>query len=342
MSTKPSNPTTEEAIRQLEVTALNIAYQANNIASVRSAYTRRAQEISSSLRAAYRNGEMSAKAAAQAAQEMRNMLLDLQRQRSTALGRALAERIKAKGIPLDALLDGKAQRLFGRPFAELQGAERTTAYLEVVESAGRANPKYVTQAARVGAAGRALFLLSVGLAAYNIANAEDRAWQAGREGAGMGGGLGGSIAAGAVAGVWFGPVGIAIGAFVGGVAGALMADQAYIAAVGASDRSAGMFLKRFTSFFATDEQGIADALYREKGIDMDAVHSVFRAMNESFTTDADDVAVLYLRRVFAGGGNVLQALRLNRQCRDELIHILDEGWTTREETALIGQLRALR
>ena len=38
MSGKPTDPTTEAALRELDVAALNFAYQAINIASVRSQY----------------------------------------------------------------------------------------------------------------------------------------------------------------------------------------------------------------------------------------------------------------------------------------------------------------
>lgn len=338
---KPDDSTVEEAIRQLEVASLNFAYQAINISTVRSEYVRRTQEVTASLRAAYRNGEMSAKAAAEAANGMRNMVLDLQRSRSAAVGRAMALQLKAKGLPLEDILEKLSARSFGRTFSQLDNVQQTAVYLEVVESAGRARPGPTKFAARAGAAGRAMFLLGIGIAIYNIANAADKSWQTGREASTIGGGLAGSIAAGAVAGIWLGPLGVAIGAVVGGVAGSLMADQAYVAAVGASDRNAGAFLKRFTTFFSTDEQGIADALYQEIGIDMDRVHAVFRAMDESFTTDADDVAVIYLRKVFSRRGSVLEALRLNRDCRETLIRILHGGWTSSEEAILIGQLRAL-
>jgi hypothetical protein len=342
MRLKPLDPDVEKALRQFETAALNFAYQAISISHVRAVYVRRAQEVTASLRLAYRTGEMSAKAAAEAAYGMRDALLRLQRQKSTAMGRALATELKAKGLSLDEVLAYRSQKQFGRPFSALDNAERTAVFLEVVESAGRPRPGPTKFAARAGAAGRAVFLLGIGLAAYNIANAEDPVWQTGRETSNIAGGLGGSIAAGAVAGIWLGPIGIGIGALVGGVAGALLADQAYVAAVGASDRTAGTLLKRFTSFFGTDEQAIADALRVEYGIDMDGVHAVFRAMDESYTTDADDVAVLYLSRVLREGGTRLEALRLNRPFRDTLIRILDEGSTSAEESRLVSKLRALR
>ncbi|MEI5665259.1 hypothetical protein WBO78_07765 [Bosea sp. CCNWLW174] len=342
MSTKQPDPALEAAIRQLEATALSFAYQATNIASVRSEYIRRTRELSVSLRAAYDHGELSAKAAAETAHQMRNVILEQQRKRSAAVGRAMAKQLKAQGLPLDDILEKLSKRVHGKAFGQLDNAQQTAVYLELVESAGRARPSATKFAARAGAAGRGVFLLGLGLAAYNIANAKDKVWQTGREAAGMGGGIAGSVAAGAVAGIWLGPLGVAIGALVGGVAGALMSDQVYVAVAGPSDRKAGHFLKRFTNVYSTDEAAIANALYSEMGIDLDRVHDVFMAMNESFTTDADDVAVLYLRKVFAGRGLVQEALRLNRACRDTLIRILDDGWTTAEERGLIGQLRALR
>lgn len=341
MSNKPVDPTTEAALRQLEATALNFAYQAINISSVRSLYVRRAQEMTSLLRQAYRSGEMSAKAAAEAAHGMRNALLDLQRRRSASMGRALAVELKAKGLTLDEVLAYRSKKQFGRSFVELDNAQQTSVYMEVVESAGRTRTGPTKFAKRAGAAGRAIFLIGIGIAAYNIANANDPVWQTGREASNIAGGVGGGIAAGAAAGIWLGPIGVGIGALVGGVAGALLADQAYVAVAGPSDRTAGTFLKRFTGFFGTDEQALADALATEYRLDMDRVDGVFRAMDESYTTDADDVAVLYLHRLFSERGPRLEALRLNREARATLIRVLDEGWTTSEEAGLIQRLRAL-
>ncbi len=337
----PSNSELEAAIRQFESAAINFAYQFTNISSVRSEYIRLTSEMSRNLRSAYDSGEMSAKAAAEAAHGMRNQILEQQRAKSAALGRAMAKNLKAQGIELNPLLDKVAQKMFKRPFAQLDNVQQTAAYLEVVESAGRARPSATRFAGRAGAAGRALFILGIGLAAYNIANAEDKVWQTGRELANIGGGLAGSVAAGALAGVWFGPLGVAIGAFVGGVAGALISDGAYVEAAGPRTAFAKKFLPQFTSMFSTDEEGIASALYRECGINMDQVHEVFVERDNGYSTDADDVAVLYLKKVFDGGGNMQQALKLHRKLRELLIDILDSGPTFADERQMISKLRAL-
>ena len=341
MSEKPVNRQTEEALRLLESTALSFAYQFINISQVRSEYIRRSLELSSSLRAAYRGGEMSAKAAAEAAHGMRNQILDLQRGRSAAVGRALAEQMKKSGRTMEELLGRYSQEYFKKPFSQLDNVQQTRVYMEIVDAAGRPQVRANRLAARAGAAGRALFLLGIGIAAYNIANAQDPAWQTGRETANIAGGLGGSIAAGALAGIWLGPVGVAIGAFVGGVAGALLADQAYVEVAGPSDRSVAGFINRFANLMSTDERGMADAMFREFGMDVDRAHSVFLALEESYTSDADDVALYYLQHIFVGGGNVLEALRLNQRFRLTLIRILDDGWTSGEEKRMISQLQAM-
>ena len=65
---------------------------------------------------AYRTGEMSAKAAAEFAYGMREALLRLQWQKSTALGRALAVELRAKGLSLDEVLAYRSPKQFGCPF----------------------------------------------------------------------------------------------------------------------------------------------------------------------------------------------------------------------------------
>ena len=337
--TKPANPELEAALRQTEVAALNFAYRFINISSIRSQYIQLTQEFSQSLRSAYANGEISAKAAAEAAHGMRNQIMDQQRAKSADLAKAMAKQLKAKGISFDVILEKAALKMYGKPFSQLSNADQTAAYMEVVASAGRSRPSANVFAARAGAAGRALFVLGIGLAIYNIANAEDKSWQTGREVSNIGGGIAGSVAAGALAGIWLGPLGVAVGAFVGGVCGALISDQAYVELAGPQSAVAQAFLPRFTSFFSVDEAGIAKALYDEFGINLDKVHAIFIEINNSYSADADDVAVIYLKRVFLLKGVVMEALRLNKALKQLLVEVLDGGWTTADENQMISKLK---
>jgi hypothetical protein len=338
---QPQNPELEQAIRSMEATAINFAYQFINIGNVRSEYIRLTSEMSRNLRLAYESGQMSARAAAESANGMRNQIMEQSRAKSASLGASMARRLKAQGLSLDDVLDKVAQKAYRRPFAGLNNAEQTAAYLEVVASAGRARPSASVFASRAGAAGRAFFILGIGIAVYNIANAEDRSWQAGREAANIGGGFAGGAAAGALAGIWLGPLGVGVGVVVGGIAGSLISDSAYVEIAGPRTAFARTFLPRFTTVFSVDEEGVARALFSECGINMDQVYEIFVELENGYSSDADDVARIYLPKVLTAGGSVLLALKSHRNLRAFLIDVL-VGWPSNAaDKNLAARVRAL-
>lgn len=224
----------DEELRQLEVQALNFATRFINDANVRRDYQRQVGRYSNELRAAVNQGQMSARQAAEAAQQMRNQIMEVARLRSSDIGRAAARGLKPEGVGLTQLCERYAQRLFQRPFSALTDAQRNQVFLEIVEASGRTRPSVNAATLRMARLGRGLIVVSVGIAVYNIATAEDRVDAAAREGAVAGGGILGGIAGGAAAGALFGAatgpgavVAVPVGVFVGGVLGALGADFAY-------------------------------------------------------------------------------------------------------------------
>lgn len=85
-------------------------------------------------------------------------------------------------------------------------------------------------ATRYSNLGRGLLVVTIGVAVYNIATAEDKIKATGREGVIVGGGFAGGAAGGAMAGLACGPgapVCVTVGVFVGGALGALGADLAF-------------------------------------------------------------------------------------------------------------------
>lgn len=81
----------------------------------------------------------------------------------------------------------------------------------------------------MGRAGRGLYVLSLSIAVYHVAKAEDRTRAAANEGAALAGGAIGTAAFGS-AGLLCGPAAIAwvpLGVFVGGVLGGMAADVAF-------------------------------------------------------------------------------------------------------------------
>lgn len=194
-------------------------------ASLRQRYSRLISEMSREMKAQVRAGRMSWREAASLAAEQRNMIMDYIRVRSTPVGRAAAQRAKLRGRSLESLLEGKTRSLFGQGarFDQLSQGQRDRVLRGVVESAGRSDPGFNRLMGRLSRAGRGLLVLSLGVAVYNIASAENKAEAAVEEGALLGGGVVGGLIGGAAAGAVCGPGAVvcsSVGAFVGAVAGA--------------------------------------------------------------------------------------------------------------------------
>jgi hypothetical protein len=335
----------EAGLRDLEVTANNFAVRLARIADVRAEYILRIRDYSQSIRAAVENGELSAARGAEIANEMRNQIMKMQRARDFDLGRSFAEQMKGKGLSLEESIAKAIKKLGleGKPFQKLAGSQQREVFLEVIESSGRSRPAVTQAIPRFRWAARGLWLATFAIAAYNIGTAENPWWQSGREAAslagGFGGGFAGGAAMGAVGGIWAGPPGIVIGAFVGGVLGALLADHAYVEAAGTSDPITRQFVARFTSFWTgTDEAGMARALAREYRYDFYFVRRVFLSLNHDYNTDADDVAVEYVN-LMRLDPELGRAVQRDTSLREVLIQVLGEGWTSSDEEAAIGYLR---
>jgi hypothetical protein len=151
---KPIPPELEEALQQLEIQALSFGTRFVNDSMVRQDYIQKTQQMSRELRAAYEAGSMSAREAAETANQLRNEIMELARVRSSDLGRAKAHALKAKGLDLDDLVAKYAKKMFDKDFAALTKGEQDRVLLEIVDSAGRANPKVSVRAARMGAVRR--------------------------------------------------------------------------------------------------------------------------------------------------------------------------------------------
>ena len=341
MGSEIRSPEAERAIQQMEVQAVNFGYRFIKDSRVRMKYMEQTKEMSAQIRKAYTNGKVNAKQAAEMANKMRNEIMDFARSRSSDLGKAKAKMLKAKGLDIAKLTNKYAQKVFKKPFSQLTKSQQTKIYLEIVDSAGRANPKVSLKARRLGGVGRALWVLTACVALYNIANSENKLDAAGREAAGIGGGVGGGAAGGAVAGIWFGPVGIAVGAIIGGILGSIAADQVYVEVSGPDHEFAKRFLPRFTTVVSVNEEGIANALIKECSINMDRVFIIMKELVNKYSTDADDVAYLYVNKVKKAGGSIKEALKMHIGLRNILINSLEGGWTTGSERECINFLKAL-
>lgn len=211
------------AVLRADVTAA--AAMATNDAQVRLLYQREISNVARGFEEAVRSGRMTWAQAADEARILRNTTLEMMRGKSSPVGRAFAQQMKATGLNRQTLLARYAERLFGGNvrFETLPAADKNRVYGEIVRASGRSNPRVNAMIQRVSRVGRGLLVLSIGVSVYNIAVADDPGAQAVEEGAILGGGIGGGMLGGAAAGLVCGPgapICVGIGMFVGGALGA--------------------------------------------------------------------------------------------------------------------------
>lgn len=222
LSDQPSDKAAfDSAIRALEADIANVAAHMSIDAAARQAYTRYIKQFSTELQSKVMQGGLTWREAAEQAHGARNQVMEIIRARSTPVGRAYAQSLKAEGKSLNTLIAEKTQKLFGAKadFNALTEANRNKVYAEVVMSSGKSRPSVTAAMKRLSTAGRALIVISLAISVYNIAQADDKVDAAKREGAVTGAGIVGGMAGGAMAGLACGPgapVCVAVGAFVGG------------------------------------------------------------------------------------------------------------------------------
>ena len=166
-------------------------------------------------------GKISWKQAAAEAQEVRNIIMSMIRDKSTPIGKAMAQALKSEGKTLNELIAKKTQAMFGKDilFDALKTEQKNSVYSEIVKSAGKSNPKVNLSMQRLSSAGRGLIFLSVGVSVYNVVTAEDKVKEAAKEVTVTGGGIVGGMAGGALAGLACGPgapICVTVGVFIGG------------------------------------------------------------------------------------------------------------------------------
>jgi hypothetical protein len=235
MTTSPSNAAREnnaderqvfeQAVRLLESQIANVGAHLTIDSATRITYSREIKTMSNTLRARALSGKISWGDAAKEANETRNLILEVFRSRSTAVGRAMAQKLKIRGTSLNHLVAGHTALVHGAQvdFSRLTQSQKNAVYASIVASAGRSNQKVSTAMARLSFAGRGLLVMSVGISAYNFAMSNNKLASAGQELASTGASIGGGLAGGALAGLACGPaapVCVTIGAFVGGAVAA--------------------------------------------------------------------------------------------------------------------------
>jgi len=216
----------EDAIQAFESEIANIGVHLSIDAAARQVYAQRIAAMAGDLRAQVANGQMTWTAAAQQAQETRNAIMEIMRDRSTSIGRSWAEWMKRDGKTLNGLIAENTNKLYGpgASFYRLSSSQQDAVYANIVKSAGSSRPNVTMLMNRLAPAGRALIILSIALSIYEVVTANDKASAAMRESTVTTAGIGGGIAGGALAGLACGPAApacVTAGAFAGGALAAL-------------------------------------------------------------------------------------------------------------------------
>lgn len=211
----------ENAISSLESQIANVGTHLTVDSSARVAYAREIRKMADKLRTDATCKRITWANAAQQAQETRNLVMDVIRNRSTPVGRAMAQRLKAEGKSLNELVALHTIRAHGKNavFAQLSTPQKNAIYASIVTSAGKSNAAVTKAMSRLSFAGKGILGLSLALSAYTIATSDNKVAATQKEAATLGASIAGGIAGGAMAGLACGPGApacVTVGAFVGG------------------------------------------------------------------------------------------------------------------------------
>jgi hypothetical protein len=222
--TGEESSTLDKALTVLKADAVNFSTRFIPDYQVRRQYIATIEKFANETLAAVNSGELTPKAAERIVQTMRNEIMEWARFRSSDIGRAYAQSLKAAGLTLEQLHEKYAQKLFQRTYTALAEAEQNQVALAIVEAAGRARPGVLQTARRLAFVGKVLWVFTAAVVVYDIATADDKVEAIVRNGVEIGGGVLGGAGGGAVAGLACGPgapICVTIGVFVGGALGAL-------------------------------------------------------------------------------------------------------------------------
>ncbi len=211
----------QDAMKALSTEVANIGFHTALDAKTRMLYANEIRLLSQDIEAMVALRQMSWKSAAETATEIRNELIASYRSRSTPVGRAIAEWLKANGRSLNDVIAKYTVKLYGSKtsFVELTNSQQNVVYREVVRAVGRSNSSVTSSMLRLSNLGCGLLLLSLAISVHTVATAENKLVAIKHEAAVTGAGIGGGIAGGALAGLACGPgapICVTIGAFAGG------------------------------------------------------------------------------------------------------------------------------
>ena len=186
----------QSSLSGFESAAFNFGIRFIPDSKVRSEYVSRARATAREILAQVQSGKLSSAEGAKTASELRNVLMDALRGKSSDIGRAYALSLKLNGKTLTVLEQKYSKSLFGKNFIKLSASQKNRVWKEIVFASGRPQIKATKVAKTLAIASRGLIALTITISVYNIVTADDKGKATAREGAVISGGLLGSVAGG--------------------------------------------------------------------------------------------------------------------------------------------------
>lgn len=195
-------------------------------AGVRQAYIREVEACSKKVLDLHAQGKITEAEASFMANELRNNALRSARTELSPAGHTLSKFLKEEGLTLAAAREKYAAKQFGRAYGALAEGERAAIDLHVARRAGVTNASVNRFAGTMTHVSRAAVALTVAVAVYDVATAEDKVRAVSRQAAALAGAEIGTWAGGVAGMAVCGPPCALAGSLAGGILGAIVAEQA--------------------------------------------------------------------------------------------------------------------
>jgi 23S rRNA maturation mini-RNase III len=219
----------DRAIVAYEAAAFTFAKDAIADANTRQWYMKNIKRVSSTVKTAVTNGEISVKEGAEFCNKLRNSIMEEARAMTSVQGRKYVESKKKSGLSLETLEKYYGEGLFKQKFSDLTPKQKDEVYKTIIDASGRDRPKFTSATKKMKIMGRVCILVTGVLAVQAVYSAENRPKETIRQGAIIGGGAVGGAAGGLAASAFCGPGAwvCAIGfILLGGISGGFIADKA--------------------------------------------------------------------------------------------------------------------
>ena len=179
----------DAAISALESAVAKFSVDAINDADVRASYKSNINRIVTEVKAELSTKKITVKEAAEFCYDMRNKIMAEHRAYTSAQGLAVAEKLKSKPPSFAKLLDKYAQSLFSKEFSALTAAEQSKVYYSIIESSARDRASVTAATKRLRIMGKVGIVITIALAAAEIASAENKTKETMKQGMTVGSGL---------------------------------------------------------------------------------------------------------------------------------------------------------